>query len=41
MIDVSLASEFVLKCNNYDGSFGGLADMESHGAYVFCAVGAL
>lgn len=40
-MDDELASEFVLKCGNYDGSFGGLADMESHGAYVFCAVGCL
>ncbi len=35
------ACEFVLSCRNFDGSFGGLPDMESHGAYVFCCVGKL
>ncbi len=41
LVDTELAASFVLKCQNYDGSFGGLPDMESHGAYVFCAVGSL
>lgn len=33
--------QFILNCYNYDGSFGGIPDMESHAAYVFCAIGSL
>ena len=40
-IHVDKACQYVLKCRNFDGSFGGIPDMESHGAYVFCAVGSL
>lgn len=41
LIDVEKAIEFVLKCRNFDGGFGGVPLMESHAAYVFCCVGAL
>lgn len=40
-IDCQKAKEYVLSCQNIDGGFGGQTDMESHGAYVFCAVGTL
>jgi prenyltransferase beta subunit len=40
-LDCNKIAEFILHCYNYDGSFGGIPDMESHGAYVFCAVGSL
>jgi geranylgeranyl transferase type-2 subunit beta len=40
-INVKKAAEYVLKCRNFDGSFGGIPDAESHAAYVFCCVGAL
>lgn len=40
-IDVAKASEYVLKCRNFDGGFGCIPDAESHGAYVFTAVGSL
>lgn len=40
-IDVKKASEYVLRCKNFDGGFGGSPDTESHGAYVFTGVGAL
>lgn len=33
--------DFIKKCFNYDGGFGGAIDAESHAAYIFCAVGAL
>jgi len=35
------AAEYVLSCRNFDGSFGGIPDAESHAAYVFCCVGTL
>ena len=41
LIDVDQAADFVLLCQNFDGSFGGQPDAESHSAYVFCCVGAL
>jgi len=40
-IDTSRAANYVLSCRNFDGSFGGIPDAESHGAYVFCCVGTL
>lgn len=40
-VDVEKAVEFILKCRNFDGGFGGMPLMESHAAYVFCCVGAL
>jgi len=33
--------DFIEKCFNYDGGFGGKPNSESHAAYMFCAVGAL
>ena len=33
--------DYVRKCFNYDGGFGGTPGAESHAAYTFCAVGAL
>mgnify|MGYP001808026280 CR=1 FL=1 len=51
MIDVKKAANYIKKCRNFDGSFGGMyiqdyivffsPDAESHGAYVFCCVGTL
>lgn len=40
-IDIRKAAEYVLSCKNFDGSFGGIPDAESHAAYVFCCVGTL
>lgn len=40
-VDKHKAAEYVLSCRNFDGSFGGIPDAESHGAYVFCCVGTL
>ena len=40
-IDLKTACEFIIKCKNIDGALGGLPEMESHAAYVFCGVGAL
>ena len=31
--------EFVLSCQSYDGGFGPIPGVESHGGYVHCAVG--
>ncbi|OHT06841.1 Protein farnesyltransferase subunit beta [Tritrichomonas foetus] len=33
--------EYVLSCNSYDGGFGPVPGVESHGGYVHCAVGAM
>lgn len=41
LVDVKKAAEYVISCLNFDGSFGGMPGAESHGAYVFCCVGAL
>jgi len=41
LIDRKKARDFVLRCKNTDGGFGGVPGAESHGAYVFCSVGAL
>lgn len=40
-INKQKAADYVLKCRNFDGSFGGIPDAESHAAYVFCCTGAL
>ena len=40
-INKEKAVEYVLSCRNFDGSFGGIPDAESHAAYVFCCVGTL
>lgn len=40
-INVEKAAEYVLNCRNFDGSFGGIPDAESHAAYVFCCAGTL
>lgn len=41
LVNVPKAIDFVMQCANFDGGFGGMPLMESHGAYVFCCVGAL
>lgn len=40
-IDAKMAADYVLRCRNFDGSFGGIPDAESHAAYVFCCAGTL
>jgi geranylgeranyl transferase type-2 subunit beta len=40
-INIDQAADYVLRCKNFDGSFGGIPDAESHAAYVFCCVGTL
>jgi geranylgeranyl transferase type-2 subunit beta len=40
-LPIDKIAKYVIDCYNYDGSFGGIPNMESHGAYVFCAVGSL
>ncbi|EPZ36789.1 Protein farnesyltransferase subunit beta domain-containing protein [Rozella allomycis CSF55] len=34
-------AEYILKCQTYEGGFGGIPDAEAHGGYTFCAVAAL
>jgi len=41
LIDRTKARDFVLRCHNIDGAFGGVPGAESHAAYVFCSIGAL
>jgi geranylgeranyl transferase type-2 subunit beta len=41
LIDRTKARDFLLRCKNIDGAFGGVPEAESHAAYVFCSVGAL
>ena len=41
LIDKIKARDYVLRCVNIDGAFGGVPGAESHAAYVFCSVGAL
>jgi geranylgeranyl transferase type-2 subunit beta len=41
LIDKVKARDFVLRCKNIDGAFGGVPGAESHAAYVFTGVGAL
>lgn len=36
-----MARDFLLRCHNIDGGFGGTPDAESHAAYVFVCVGSL
>ena len=40
-IDKEKARDFILRCKNIDGAFGGMPGAESHAAYVFTAVGTL
>lgn len=40
-VNVEATVQFILKCANFDGGFGGMPLMESHAAYVFCCVGTL
>ncbi|CAK9059253.1 unnamed protein product, partial [Durusdinium trenchii] len=40
-IDVDACVDWILRCMNYEGSFGPVPRAESHAAYVFCAVQAL
>lgn len=41
LINRKAARDFLLRCRNIDGAFGGMPGAESHAAYVFTAVGAL
>ena len=41
LIDQKKARDYVLRCNNIDGAFGGVPGAESHAAYTFCSIGAL
>lgn len=34
-------AEWILKCQTFEGGFGGCPGMEAHGGYTFCAVAAL
>ncbi|CAL8143602.1 unnamed protein product [Orchesella dallaii] len=34
-------AEWILRCQTYEGGFGGCPGMEAHGGYTFCAVAAL
>ena len=40
-VDVRRATEFVLRCMNFDGGFGVVPGSESHAGQVYCCVGAL
>jgi geranylgeranyl transferase type-1 subunit beta len=40
-IDVDSACQFIRKCFNYDGGFGQLPHLESHGGSSYCAVASL
>ena len=33
--------EFILKCQTYEGGFGGLPGLEAHGGYSYCGIAAL
>lgn len=33
--------EYINKCFNLDGGFGGMPNAESHAAYTFCSIGAI
>jgi len=41
VIDKEKAVEYICRCRNFDGGFGRIVGSESHGAQVFCCVGAL
>ncbi|OQR74103.1 protein farnesyltransferase subunit beta-like [Tropilaelaps mercedesae] len=34
-------ADFILKCQSYEGGFGGLPGLEAHGGYTFCSIAAL
>eukprot|EP01094_Clydonella_sp_ATCC50884_P018310 TRINITY_DN3371_c3_g1_i2.p1 TRINITY_DN3371_c3_g1~~TRINITY_DN3371_c3_g1_i2.p1 ORF type:complete len:231 (+),score=51.41 TRINITY_DN3371_c3_g1_i2:229-921(+) len=40
-IDTAKATEFLVRCRNFDGAFGCVPDAESHAGQTFCCVGAL
>lgn len=37
----SVTSEWILKCQTYEGGFAGTPNQEAHGGYTFCALAAL
>lgn len=41
LIDRVASRDFILRCKNIDGAFGGMPGAESHAAYVFTAIGTL
>jgi len=41
LIDIKKAREYILRCSNIDGGYGGVPDAESHAAYTFWWIGAL
>ena len=41
MINREKARDYILRCKNIDGAFGGVPGAESHAAYVFTTVGTL
>ena len=41
LINREAARDFILRCKNIDGAFGGVPGAESHAAYTFCSIGAL
>ena len=41
LIDKEKARDYILRCKNIDGAFGGVPGAESHAAYTFCSIGAL
>lgn len=41
VIDLSRASEFIMRCLNFDGGFGSRPDSESHAGLIYCCVGFL
>ncbi len=40
-INLPLATEYLLSCQNFDGGFGGIPNAESHAAYTFTCCGFL
>jgi geranylgeranyl transferase type-2 subunit beta len=40
-VNTQSIKSFIYACQNMDCAFGGLPEMESHAAYVFCGVGTL
>jgi geranylgeranyl transferase type-2 subunit beta len=41
LVDKEKTINYILSCRNYDNGFGSQPDAESHGAYVFTALGTL
>ena len=41
IIDRVKARDYIMRCKNIDGAFGGVPETESHAAYVFTGVGTL